>query len=400
MLWVKYNLTAVHHFDILNYIGERMMIMAVNAEKTKTKHKGLKALGIVIGLILAIAIVAEIFISVVIRPVDDSSDKAVAVGGMITSDTVEFKSDSAKGLEKNPVIRMMQMIWRFCYDGDMKKHADQTPPVVDEVKDVAYIDDGNRYHRLDVYYPQNLSAEDKLPVVIDIHGGGWMYAEKNLNEYYCKAIADRGYVVFNVSYRLVPDVTVNEQLQDVACALKWIQENMAAYPCDTESILLTGDSAGGQLAAYSAVLLQSAELREIFDTVDAGMEIDAMVLTSPVPYMKDGALSVYTKLLWGSDYKSKPTYNYMNLDEIIDYAKFPPTYLITSSGDTLAHDQTVKTAELLESKDVVYTLKDYKKYNGKNLVHVFSVLYPFDAVGSSTIDEALDFYDSIIEKRN
>ena len=105
MLLVKYNLTAVHHFDILNYIGERMMIMAVNAEKTKTKHKGLKALGIVIGIILAIAIVAEIFISVVIRPVDDSSDKAVAVGGMITSDTVEFKSDSAKGLEKNPVIR-------------------------------------------------------------------------------------------------------------------------------------------------------------------------------------------------------------------------------------------------------------------------------------------------------
>lgn len=373
--------------------------MAVNAEKTKSKHKGLRAMGIVIGIILVIAIVAEIFISVVIRPVDDSSEKAVAVGGMITSDTVEFKSDSAKGLERNPVIRMMQMIWRFCYDGDMKKHADQTPPVVDEVKNVAYIDDGNRYHKLDVYYPQNLTANDKLPVVIDIHGGGWMYAEKSLNEYYCKAIADRGYVVFNVSYRLVPDVTVNEQLQDVAYALKWIQENMAAYPCDTESILLTGDSAGGQLAAYSAVLLQSAELREVFGTVDAGMNVDALVLTSPVPYMKDGALSIYTKTLWGSDYKSKATYNYMNLDEIIDYAKMPPTYLITSSGDALAHDQTVKTAELFESKDIEYVLKDYEKHNGKNLVHVFSVLYPFDEVGSSTIDEALEFFDDVIEKK-
>lgn len=372
--------------------------MAVNAEKTKSKHKGLRALGIIVGIILAIAIVAEIFISVVIRPVDDSSEKAVAVGGMITSETVNFKSESAKGLEKNPVIRMMQMIWRFCCDGDMKKHADQTPPVVDEVKDIAYIDDGNRYHRLDVYYPQNLKADDKLPVVIDIHGGGWMYAEKNLNEYYCKAIADRGYVVFNVSYRLVPDVTVNEQLQDVACALEWIQKNMAAYPCDTEHIMLTGDSAGGQLAVYSAVLLQSAELREVFGTVDAGMKVDALVLTSPVPYMKDGALSVYTKLLWGKDYKSKPTYNFMNLDEIIDYAQLPPTYLITSSGDSLAHDQTVRTSELLESKGVECVLKDYDKHNGKNLVHVFSVLYPFDDIGSTAIDEALEFYKKAIEK--
>lgn len=375
--------------------------MAINVEKTKTKHKGLKALGIIIGVIVVIAIVAEIFISVVIRPVDDASDKAVAVGGMITSETVDFKSDSAKGLEKNPVIRMMQMIWRFCYDGDMKKHADQTPPEVEEVKNLSYIDDGNRYHRLDVYYPQNLAADEKLPVVIDIHGGGWMYAEKDLNEYYCKAIADRGYLVFNISYRLVPDVTVNEQLQDVACALKWIQENMEDYPCDTEHIMLTGDSAGGQLAAYSTVLLQSAELREIFEVEDAGMEIDALLLTSPVPYMNDGALSVYTKLLWGSDYKSKATSDYMNFDQIIDYAqKIPPTYLITSSGDTLAHDQTVKTAQLLESKGVECVLKDYEKYNGKNLVHVFSVLYPFDEIGSDTIDEAFIFYDEVIAKDN
>lgn len=374
--------------------------MAVNVEKTKSKHKGLKALGIIVGVILIIAIVAEIFISIVIRPVDDSSDKAVAVGGMITSDTVDFKSDSAKGLEKNPVIRMMQMIWRFCYDGDMKKHADQTPPEVEEVKNLSYIDDGNRYHRLDVYYPQGITNE-KLPIVIDIHGGGWMYAEKDLNEYYCKAIADRGYVVFNISYRLVPDVTVNEQIQDVACALKWIQENMADYPCDTENIMLTGDSAGGQLAAYSAVLLQSAELREVFDVVDAGMEIDALLLTSPVPYMNEGALSVYTRTLWGSDYKSKPTYNYMNFDQIIDYAEqMPPTYLITSSGDSLAHDQTLKTTQLLESKGVPCILKDYEKYNGKSLVHVFSVLFPFDEIGSDTIDEALSFYKDIIEQKN
>ena len=205
--------------------------------------------------------------------------------------------------------------------------------------------------------------------------------------------------MFNISYRLVPDVTVNEQIQDCALALKWIGENMADYPCDTENIMLTGDSAGGQLASYSAVLIQSPELREIFDTVDPVLDITALLLTSPVANMKDGAMSVYTKALWGKGYKEKPTYEYMNLDEIIDYAKMPPTYLITSSGDSMAHSQTLHTAEMLESKGVEVVLKDYEKFNGKSLPHVFSVLEPFDEIGTQTIDDAVDFYrEKIAEK--
>ena len=371
--------------------------MPVKQKETKSKHKSLKMIGIIISILLVIAIVATIFITVVTRPVDESSDKAVAVGGMITSESIDYKSESAQGLEKNPVVKIMQMVWRFIYDSDAKKHEKQTPPVVEEVKDIPYLDDGNRYHLLDVYYPKNTT--EKLPVIIDIHGGGWMYADKNLNEYYCKSLADRGFVVFNISYRLVPDVTVNEQIQDCALALKWIGENMADYPCDTENIMLTGDSAGGQLASYSAILIQSPELREIFDTVDPVLDITALLLTSPVANMKDGAMSVYTKALWGKGYKEKPTYEYMNLDEIIDYAKMPPTYLITSSGDSMAHSQTLHTAEMLESKGVEVVLKDYEKFNGKSLPHVFSVLEPFDEIGTQTIDDAVDFYrEKIAEK--
>ena len=330
--------------------------------KASKKGKVKKALTAVICVILAIAVVATVFISVVTRKQNDTDENLVYVGGMLKSDTIEYQSESAKGLEKNPVMKLMEMIWYFCSFGDEKKHEKQTPPEVEMVKDIPYIDDGNLYHLLDVYYPKGTASDEKLPVIIDIHGGGWMYATKDLNEYYCRALADRGFVVFNMSYRLVPDVTVDEQLQDVAYALKWINENMSSYPCDTENIMLTGDSAGGMLSVYSEVLLQSPELREVFGVVDAGIDIDALVLTSPVAYMKDGAISVYTKLLWGTDYKDRKTYNYMNLDEIIDYAQLPPTYLITSSGDSIAHDQTLKANELLQSKGVETVLRDYDKF--------------------------------------
>lgn len=368
------------------------------AVKSKRK-RGVIVIGIIFGVIAVIAVAAAIFISAVTKPADENSDKAVPVGGMITSDTVNYQDESAKGLEKNPVIKIMQMIWRFCYDGDNKKHADQTPPEVDEWKDIAYIDDSNRYHLLDVYTKKGNT--EKLPVIIDIHGGGWMYGDKNLNEYYCKALADRGFTVFNVSYRLVPDVTVNEQIQDVAQALKWIKDNMKDYPCDENSIMITGDSAGGQLALYSSIIMQSSELREIFGTVDVDMDVDALVLTSPVPNMNTkGGLSIYTKLLWGKDYKDKATYNFMNLEEIIDYADVPPTYLITSNADSLAHSQTLQTAQLLEDKGVTVVLKDYNEnnYENANLPHVFSVLFPFDEVGVEAIDGASEFYKNIINE--
>lgn len=369
--------------------------------KTKEKTKKSKPRTILLSIaavIAVIALAAVIFIHIVITPTSADNEKAVAVGGLIVSDSIDYQQEDSN-LKANPIIKIMQMVWKFCSDGDMKKHAAQTPPDnIHEITDLAYIDDGNIYHQLDVYYPEGTT--EKLPVIIDIHGGGWMYGNKELNKYYCLALASRGYVVFNINYRLVPDVTVNEQLQDCAFALKWISENMQNYPCDTENILLTGDSAGGQLAVYSAALLQSEKLREVFDVVDVNLQPSALLLTSPVSYMNNGsAFSMYTKILWGTDYKDKPTYEYMNLDQIIDYVQLPPTYLITSSGDTLAHSQTLQAAELLESKGVQTKLADYGKVDGKKQVHVFSVLYPFDTAGVTAIDEALAFFEETFNNK-
>lgn len=368
-------------------------------EKKGAKKTMLTILKVVIIAVLVIAVVSTVFIEIVTRPQKDTDEDLVCVGATVVSDSINYSDESTKKLRRNRIIKMMEMIWYFCADGDAKKHEEQTPPDTQAIKNIPYIDDGNLYHNLDVFYPNTLNPGDKLPVIIDIHGGGWMYGSKDLNEYYCRALADRGFVVFSISYRLVPDVTVKEQLQDVMQALKWISENKSKYPC-TNDTMLTGDSAGGMLASYSAVLLQSPEMREAFGTVSADLDISALLLTSPVPFMKEGAISVYTKLCWGEDYKKKDTYNYMNLDEIIDYAPdFPPTYLITSSGDSLARSQTLKTAELLKSKGIKAELKDYEKYNGKSLQHVYSVLFPFDEPGSEMIDGAVEFYKEIINEK-
>lgn len=370
--------------------------------KEKKKHKGLKVLGVII---LIIALIVGIGIGVIYyltKPVDDTSDKAIYVGGMRSSQSIDYKSASAKGLENDIIVKIMQVSWKFCDKSDKKRMSTQTPPEnVVKVKDVTYLDDGNPYHKFDVFYPEGTIPEEGLPVIIDIHGGGWMYASKDLNEYYCMELANKGYCVFSISYRLVPDVTVYEQIKDCTDALAYINSNMKNYPANKKTVMLTGDSAGGQLALYSTILNNNPDAREIFGTVDTKLNIKCLLLTSPVTYAKSGGwFSIYTKKMWGKDYKTKAAYNYMDLDEIMELANdMPPTYFITSSGDTLAHDQTVNAYNYFADKGYECEIQDFTDLrDGKKLPHVFSVLDPFDEYGQKAINDALDYYQKALLK--
>lgn len=370
--------------------------------KEKKKHKGLKVLGVIILIIALIVGISFGVIYYLTKPVDDTSDKAIYVGGMRSSQSIDYKSDSAKGLKNDIIVKIMQVSWKFCDKSDKKRMATQTPPEnVVKVKDVEYLDDGNPYHKFDVFYPDGEIPKEGLPVIIDIHGGGWMYASKDLNEYYCMELANKGYCVFSISYRLVPDVTVYEQIKDCTDALAYINSNMKNYPANKKTVMLTGDSAGGQLALYSTILNNNPDAREIFGTVDTKLNIKCLLLTSPVTYAKSGGwFSIYTKKMWGEDYKTKAAYNYMDLDEIMELANnMPPTYFITSSGDTLAHDQTVNAYNYFADKGYECEIQDFTDLrDGKKLPHVFSVLDPFDEYGQKAINNALDYYQKALLK--
>lgn len=370
--------------------------------KEKKKHKGLKILGVIILIIALIVGIGFGVIYYLTKPVDDTSDKAINVGGMLTSQSIDYKEASADGLENDLIVKIMQVSWKFCDKSDKKRMSTQTPPEnVVKVKDIPYIDDGNPYHKFDVFYPEGKIAKEGLPVIIDIHGGGWMYATKDLNEYYCMELAKKGYCVFSISYRLVPDVTVNEQIKDCTEALAFIRANMKDYPANKKTVMLTGDSAGGQLALYSTILNNNPDAREIFGTVDTKLNIKCLLLTSPVTYAKSGGwFSIYTKKMWGKDYETKSTYNYMDLNEIMELANdMPPTYFITSSGDTLAHDQTVNAYNYFVEKGYECEIEDFTDLkDGKKLPHVFSVLDPFDEYGQKAIDNALDYYQKALLK--
>lgn len=288
---------------------------------------------------------------------------------------------------------VLKLFWKNTERGDQKRLATQSAPAgVTEICDISYIDDDKWQHKLDVYYPENAENE-KLPVIIDIHGGGWMYGDKELNKYYNMVLASKGFTVFSISYTLWPETIVPEQLKEIAEALLWINNNMSSYPCDTKKIMLTGDSAGGQLALYSAVLSESSVLRGVFSVKDCGLKFTCLALVSPVPDMNSNSpMSLYTKGMWGKNYASSPTSRYMNFKDIAKFSDLPPTVLITSSGDFLAEKQTIATYKRIEQLGVKSVLYDFGEVDGKRLPHVFSVLYPYSEYGNIAIDNMLQFY--------
>src|SRR5690606_5988723 len=100
-------------------------------------------------------------------------------------------------------------------------------------------------HRLDVYRPAH--AEGPRPVVLYVHGGGFRILSKETHWLMGLYFARRGYVVFNIGYRLAPKHPFPAALEDSADALGWVVQNAHRYGGDPTRLVLAGESAGANL---------------------------------------------------------------------------------------------------------------------------------------------------------
>ena len=114
------------------------------------------------------------------------------------------------------------------------------------VRDVSYVPDGLPEHRLDVYYPTSNEARP-WPVVLYVHGGGFRILSKDSHWLMGLAFARRGYVVFNINYRLAPRHRFPAAMEDACTALGWVAQNAGRYGGDTSRLVLAGESAGANL---------------------------------------------------------------------------------------------------------------------------------------------------------
>ena len=110
---------------------------------------------------------------------------------------------------------------------------------------------GKRDLHLNLFYP---SAADKLrPGVLLVHGGGWRSGNYTMPVPIARHLAANGYVAATVEYRLSLEAPYPAALHDVKAAIRWLRANAKTFSLDTTRLAIMGFSAGGQLAALTAV---------------------------------------------------------------------------------------------------------------------------------------------------
>lgn len=109
---------------------------------------------------------------------------------------------------------------------------------------------GNRSPELDIY---RLSASRNAPVLLYVHGGAWAAGSKSTVHNMPAHVTKLGFVFVSVDYRLVPNVSVQDQLGDINSALGWIAQNIDRFGGNPSNLHLIGHSAGAHLVMMSAV---------------------------------------------------------------------------------------------------------------------------------------------------
>lgn len=116
---------------------------------------------------------------------------------------------------------------------------------------VPYNNDTLKKHLLDIYLPPNASG--KVPLVIWVHGGGWLSNDKYADLGYMKqtvaAIINQGYALASIDYRFSTQAVFPAQMLDCNRAISFLYDNAEKYGFDKERFALMGFSAGGHLAS-------------------------------------------------------------------------------------------------------------------------------------------------------
>ena len=143
---------------------------------------------------------------------------------------------------------------------------------------------------LDVYLPRQRPKTPGRPVLV-IHGGFWSAGEKGEAALASRRLADLGFTVFDVQYRISPQPNWKTATGDVKCAIGWVKQHATTpdWNVDPTKLTLLGRSAGGHLALMAAYAPQDPELPASCDATDTSVE---------------SVISLYapTDLSWGYKY--------------------------------------------------------------------------------------------------
>ena len=240
--------------------------------------------------------------------------------------------------------------------------------------------------RARAYTPRD-ALEGPLPLVLFLHGGGWVTGDLDTHDATCRALANAsGGKVVALDYRLAPEHKFPAGLLDCHAALQWLAAHASELRVDAKRIAVAGDSAGGNLAAALALMARDR----------GGPAIAFQLLVYPVTHhafdspsyreYADGYLLTEEGMRWnwnhylpdaaaGQDPLASPLL-------APDLRGLPPALVITAECDPLCHESEAYAQRLADADVPV----ECRRYDG--MLHAFFTLGQVFDDGRAAVEHA------------
>jgi len=225
------------------------------------------------------------------------------------------------------------------------------PQIAANQYNLPYAEAGGETLWLDAHVP---AGTGKFPVVLIVHGGGWMSGDRETDIVPVFAPVGTNFTWFTISYRLAPTNPWPACYEDVQTAIRWVKRHAAEYKGDAGRIALLGYSAGGQLVTLAAT------------RADADTSVQAVVAFAPPTDLvadneRRGGLSVSMRNLFGLDSTNltDEVRSGLRRNSPLTYVHpgLPPFLIVQGSADkTVPASQSLAFQEKLKAAGVVCDL--------------------------------------------
>lgn len=265
--------------------------------------------------------------------------------------------------------------------------------------------------RFDLYRRTGATGRD--PVVVWMHGGGWLSGDKSDWGPYYALLAQAGFTVVAPNYARAPEHRYPAALRDAVAAVAHVRRESRSLGADPERIVLAGDSAGAQLAAQVAALSTNpayARSLRVRPPVAAGA-LRGTVLNCGVydllPYVRgdDGASGMLgfavSQLVWAYAGTNDPDATVFHDLSVIRHVTpdFPPTFVTGGNADPLTDGQSRPLAARLRELGVVVDALLHAKDHEPRLPHEYQLDLDSDA-GRDALSRTIAFLRAQTQPRS